>query len=54
MLTPIDFDHQCVLGAGKVDYDVADWMLSPELVSHKAPIAQSRPHPPLGIGRVLP
>jgi hypothetical protein len=50
MLTAIDFDNQSMLGAGEVDNEFADRMLSPELVTRQTPIAQSRPHPPLGVG----
>ena len=41
MLTTIDFDHQLVLGTGEVDDEIANRMLSPEFVSHEAPISQS-------------
>jgi hypothetical protein len=54
MLTTIDFDCQLVLGTGEVDDEIAQRMLSPKLVFHQAPIAQSGPHAPLGIGRALP
>src|SRR5262249_800684 len=54
MLTAVDFDHQSVLGAGEIDNEVADRVLSPELVSRQSSIAQSRPHASLGIGRMLP
>jgi hypothetical protein len=51
MLTTIDFDHQLVLGTGEVDDEIAQRMLRPKLVFHRAPIAQSRPHAALGVGR---
>jgi hypothetical protein len=40
MLTTIDFDCQLVLGTGEVDDEIAHRMLSPEFVSHQAPISQ--------------
>jgi hypothetical protein len=33
VLAAIDFDHQCVFGARKVDNEIADRMLSAKLVS---------------------
>ncbi len=49
MLTAIDFDRQPILGAGEIDNEIADRMLSPELVPQQAAIAQRRPHAPFGI-----
>src|ERR1700730_8760791 len=54
MLTAIDLDHKPVFGAGEIDNETTDWVLSPELVHQQAAIAQSRPHASLGIGRGLP
>jgi hypothetical protein len=54
VLTAIEFDHQLELGTGKVDDEIAQRILPPKLVFHQAPIAQSGPHAPLGIGRALP
>jgi hypothetical protein len=51
MLTAVDFDHQSVLVAGEIDDVRPDRTLVAKLVSRQAPIAQSRPHPSLGIGR---
>jgi hypothetical protein len=53
VLTAIDFDHQLVLGAGEVDYKVADRVLPAEFVAQQPAISQSRPHSPFGIRRGL-
>jgi len=39
MLTAIDLDHKAVFGAGEIDNEPTDWVLSPELVPQQAPIA---------------
>jgi hypothetical protein len=53
VLTAIDFDHQLVLGAGEVDYEVADRVLPAEFVTRQPAISQSGPHSPFGIRRGL-
>jgi hypothetical protein len=39
VLTTIDFDRQLVLGAGEVDNEVAQRMLSAKSVSRQSPMA---------------
>jgi hypothetical protein len=50
VLTAVQFDNQPVLRADEIDDVLADWVLPAELVPQQAPIAQCRPHAPLGIG----
>jgi hypothetical protein len=54
MLTAVGFDDEMVLGAREIDDVTAYWMLVTKFELQQTPIAQSRPHASLGVGRGLP
>ena len=49
MLTAISFNDEMMLGAGKIDDEIPDRMLSAKPITRQAPITQNRPEPPLGV-----
>ena len=53
MLTAVHFYDELVLGACEIDDVMAYRMLAAKLDLQQTPIAQSRPHAALGIGRRL-
>jgi hypothetical protein len=51
VLASVRFDHEAVLGAGEVDDERADRVLSPESMAGEASSAQVNPQPDLGVRR---
>ena len=53
VLAAIEFNHQALRRAGKVNHVPAHWVLAPELVPDQPTVTQSMPETALGISSSL-